>query len=1047
MKQQNKKRSSFWFSLSISASVIICIMVVVLVLPSQVTSVSADQTTPTPEILPTTGSRLIGNESVNTREGSIDQSGATQPNLVPFTPSGWDYPIVPSSTTGTNTVNTLDAASSTYIDWAVINTGTITSTTFYSCLYYDNSSMACWYTNGLDQNYYAYVTDWAMNLTPTAGAHTLKLVADVYNDVAEANESDNTWEHSFTWGTSGNSCYSLSANLGENKTRADNFEHPSPTALRASTNIPEAVELMPPAPSLIAQLEAQGYSSADIYTLTASQPAGVDQPQTIYTSVTGTKKALVLIVAFPDVKLNQVSQTSFYNNLLFSDGTYTSPGSMRDFYQANSYNLFDVQGTVAGCVLAPENSTYYAKNDGTHNKGFGPYPQNAQGLVVNTVNAADPSINFADYAVNGKVGGLFIIHAGRGAETNYPSDLIWSHSWDLSDTSTGSPGPVTVDGVQVDAYTMEPEYIFNPGDSTIGVFAHEYGHYLGLPDLYDTSYNSNGIGNWSLMSGGSWNGNYGSSPANLDAWSKVELGWITPTVITYNQTGITIPPVNSSATVYKLWTNGAPQNEYFLLENRQLSGFDAALPGAGLLIWHIDDSKSSNTSACKQLNNWLCGANHFWVALEQADGLFNLEKSNNGGDVGDPFPGSTTNRNFTFTSSPNSSSYYSSGNTYVGVTNITGSGSNIVADINVTLANYILSVSKNGTGSGTVISSPTGINCGSTCSYTFGYNVPVTLTAAPTSRSAFGGWSGGGCSGTGTCIVTLTASTSVTANFTRKVRDDYDGDGKTDPAKFISSAGSVWWLKSSTGLWDGKWLGSDTFTYVGASDFDGDGKTDPAKFYSASGTVWWVKSSTGTLDGQWLGPDLFTYITGSDFDGDGRSDPAKFYPATGTVWWVKSTTGILDGQWLGGDSFQYVSGSDFDGDGKTDPAKFYPATGTVWWVKSTTGTIDGMWLGPDTFTYVPASDFDGDGKTDPAKFYPATGTVWWVKSTTGTLDGAWLGPGTFTYVAGCDFDGDGKTDPTKYDASTHILSWLKSTTGLWSSVDLGAGTYTLAIGQ
>jgi len=285
------------------------------------------------------------------------------------------------------------------------------------------------------------------------------------------------------------------------------------------------------------------------------------------------------------------------------------------------------------------------------------------------------------------------------------------------------------------------------------------------------------------------------------------------------------------------------------------------------------------------------------------------------------------------------------------------------------------------------------------------------------------------------------------STYTLAARDDFDSDGKTDPAKFISSAGSVWWLKSTTGLWDGKWLGSDTFTYAGASDYDGDGKTDPAKFYPATGTVWWVKSSTGTLDGQWLGPDTFTYITGSDFDGDGRTDPAKFYPATGTVWWVKSSTGILDGQWLGGDSFQYVSGSDFDGDGKTDPAKFYSATGTVWWVKSSTGTIDGMWLGPDTFTYVPASDFDGDGRTDPAKFYPATGTVWWVKSTTGTLDGAWLGPEAFTYVAGCDFDGDGKTDPAKYVASTHTLSWLKSTTGLWSSVDLGTGTYTLALGK
>jgi hypothetical protein len=281
----------------------------------------------------------------------------------------------------------------------------------------------------------------------------------------------------------------------------------------------------------------------------------------------------------------------------------------------------------------------------------------------------------------------------------------------------------------------------------------------------------------------------------------------------------------------------------------------------------------------------------------------------------------------------------------------------------------------------------------------------------------------------------------------RPITNDYDGDGKTDPVKFDPATGIAWWLKSSTGLWDGKWLGGDAFTYVNGSDFDGDGKTDSAKFYSGTGTVWWIKSSTSTIGGQWLGPDIFNYITGSDFDGDGKSDPAKFYPATGTVWWVKSTTGTMGGQWLGADTFQYVTGSDFDGDGKTDPAKFYPSTGTVWWVKSSTGTMGGMWLGADSFTYVPASDFDGDGKTDPSKFYSSTGTVWWVKSSTGGMEGAWLGSGTFTYVSGCDFDGDGKTDPTKYDSNTHILSWLGSSTGLWTFVDMGVGVYILANGQ
>ena len=245
-----------------------------------------------------------------------------------------------------------------------------------------------------------------------------------------------------------------------------------------------------------------------------------------------------------------------------------------------------------------------------------------------------------------------------------------------------------------------------------------------------------------------------------------------------------------------------------------------------------------------------------------------------------------------------------------------------------------------------------------------------------------------------------TQASTIICEVTSPPPADFDGDRMSDPAKFYSETGTVWWLASSTGSWDGMWLGGDTFDYV-TGDFDGDGMTDPAKFYSGTGTVWWVESSTGTMDGQWLGADSFAYISDSDFDGDGKTDPAKFYSGTGTVWWVESSTGTLDGMWLGGDTFTYVPGSDFDGDGKTDPAKFYEGTGTVWWLESSTGTMDGAWLGGDTFSYVPRSDFDGDGKTDPAKFYDSTGTLWWMASSTGIMEGVWLGPaGTFTVVGG-----------------------------------------------
>jgi hypothetical protein len=139
-------------------------------------------------------------------------------------------------------------------------------------------------------------------------------------------------------------------------------------------------EPSPPHPDLIKRLQREGYSSATIVNL-LSPPGGVgiNQPEEITTAVTGTKKALVLLIDFPDKVKSGISTTSFYNNLLFSDGTYPAPGSMRDFYQINSYRQFDITGTVVNWVRAAHNSDYYAKVDGIHDKGFGPYPNNAPG--------------------------------------------------------------------------------------------------------------------------------------------------------------------------------------------------------------------------------------------------------------------------------------------------------------------------------------------------------------------------------------------------------------------------------------------------------------------------------------------------------------------------------------------------------------------------------------------------------------------------------------------------------------------------------------------
>ena len=123
--------------------------------------------------------------------------------------------------------------------------------------------------------------------------------------------------------------------------------------------------------------------------------------------------------------------------------------------------------------------------------------------------------------------------------------------------------------------------------------------------------------------------------------------------------------------MYRLWKDGAAGSEYFLVENRQQTGFDASLPGSGLLIWHIDEAQPGNTDE-----------NHYKVALMQADDLRDLELNHNRGDAGDCYPGSALNTAFNGTSSPNSKSY-ANANTCVGVNAISASGSVMTANLQV----------------------------------------------------------------------------------------------------------------------------------------------------------------------------------------------------------------------------------------------------------------------------------------------------------------------------------------------------------------------------
>jgi M6 family metalloprotease-like protein len=190
---------------------------------------------------------------------------------------------------------------------------------------------------------------------------------------------------------------------------------------------------------------------------------------------------------------------------------------------------------------------------------------------------------------------------------------IWEsefNGYDGNDLEVPRPG-----GVKVSDYITIAEYLYEDVQEPISVLAHELGHYLGLPDLYDTSY-----GNWtwssydvsslSVMCSGSWgydpSGETASVPYSFDPWSRVALGWVTPVTAendhAYNLKGF----VGGNAV---LLIPTARTNEYYLLENRRLTGWDAGMQleyddeNGGIVIWHIDDEVYNNYAGSNAVND------------------------------------------------------------------------------------------------------------------------------------------------------------------------------------------------------------------------------------------------------------------------------------------------------------------------------------------------------------------------------------------------------------------------------------------------------------
>ncbi len=411
--------------------------------------------------------------------------------------------------------------------------------------------------------------------------------------------------------------------------------------------------------------------------------------RTVARANTGTRKVLVILAQFTDQSAVGTDAT-FWSDLFFG-----ATNSVTSYYEQVSYNQLSFSAAeesdgitndgVVGWLTVPDAHPGTSFNDQ---------------FVADAINAADSSVDFAAFDTNNdgyiSVDELHIVAIAAGYEYAYVvsgscGNSIWAHENAFDDSTAPS-----VDGVQVGAgshdggYTTFGEWHCDSGEpppghpATIGIVVHELGHDLGLPDLYDTTGVTAGIGDWSIMGTGVWNssGTYaGDSPAHPDPWSRWYEGWLTPMQVTGSLPGTNIPQIETSPTVYQLlpnpngvdwlWGSHTGIGEYFLVENRQKTLYDTGIPGCGILVWHIDESVASNNNA-----------DHRLVDLEQADGLreLNIGAGGNSGDAGDPYPGTTVNLTFDAASSP-SSALYSGSASYASVAHIDDCSSIISADL------------------------------------------------------------------------------------------------------------------------------------------------------------------------------------------------------------------------------------------------------------------------------------------------------------------------------------------------------------------------------
>lgn len=294
------------------------------------------------------------------------------------------------------------------------------------------------------------------------------------------------------------------------------------------------------------------------------------------TALQGKHRLLVVLVETTDSPWPKAYTRGRYQELIFS----RSAESMSEYWRENSYGAYQLTGEVVGPLKVPGRMTDYSYD---RNQADG---RRVKQLIQRAVEAAAKKVDLKSFDTHdargkkqsdGMIDHLMVVYAEKSGKHDGFSP-IWPHRGSLD---------LEVAGIRVGSYT-----VLNHA-ARLGVYVHEFGHDLGLPDLYDRDYSSHGAGDWCTMASGSWLGSAGI-PAHVSAWAKIRLGWIAPKVISKSDPALEIPSSSEKPFALKIPIGEVDSPEYFIVENRTRVGFDRELAAEGVLIWHVDDLKGDN---------------------------------------------------------------------------------------------------------------------------------------------------------------------------------------------------------------------------------------------------------------------------------------------------------------------------------------------------------------------------------------------------------------------------------------------------------------------